>query len=120
MRYLAALIVLVTSLPLGADPWTDKEKFDAKALVTLTGTITKVEWTNPRVRVTLNVSDSLWVLDGYPPKTLERTGFPQSNLTQGDQITIIAYKAKDGSSTALGNAVTFKDGSTKRFGPTVN
>ncbi len=122
MRFLATIALLATALGAQSttNPWADLDHYDAQARAVLTGTVTNIEWSNPRVRVTLNVGDTNWVLYGYPPKMLERNGLVQADLTQGDRITIVAYKAKDGSNTAMGNLVTLKDGSTKPFGPTGN
>ena len=101
-------------------------EYDSKTVLTLTGTINKVEWTNPHVYVHLDVKDaasgkvSTWALEGYPPNTLKRTGFPRSIFVKGDTVTITAYKAKDGSNTGAGREVTFKNGSKKFLGPVGN
>ena len=94
-------------------------EYDGKQMITLTGTITKVEWTNPHIYVFLDVKDDSgkttnWSLEGYPPNTLKRTGFARDMLKQGDKITVTAYKSRDGSSTGAGREITFSDG-TKRF-----
>jgi hypothetical protein len=97
-------------------------QYDSNQLMTLTGTITKVEWTNPHIYIYIDVKDASgkvtnWGLEGYPPNTLKRTGFPRSDLKVGDTITITAYKAKDGSNTGAGREVTFSDGTKKFSGP---
>jgi hypothetical protein len=97
-------------------------QYDSQQMMTLTGTIKTVEWTNPHVYVHLEVQDpsgkiSTWALEGYPPNTLKRTGFEKKILVVGDTITVTAYKAKDGSNTGAGREVTFKDGTKKFLGP---
>lgn len=97
-------------------------QYDSNQLMTLTGTITKVEWTNPHIYIYIDVKDASgkvtnWGLEGYPPNTLKRTGFPRTDLKIGDTITITAYKAKDGSNTGAGREVTFGDGTKKFSGP---
>jgi len=82
-------------------------EYDSKTILTLTGTISKVEWTNPHIYIHLDVKDpagkvTTWALEGYPPNTLKRTGFSRDQLKQGEQITITAYKSKDGSNTGAG------------------
>lgn len=91
-------------------------------MMTLTGKISKVEWTNPHSYVHIDVTDSsgkvtTWALEGYPPNTLKRTGFARDLLKLGDKITITAYKSKDGSNTGQGREITFPDGSKKFLGP---
>jgi hypothetical protein len=97
-------------------------EYDSKTMMTLTGTISKVDWTNPHIYIHLAVKDAggavtAWSLEGYPPNTLKRTGFPREVLKVGDTVTITAYKAKDGSNTGAGREVTFPDGSKKFAGP---
>jgi hypothetical protein len=87
-------------------------EYDSKTMITLTGKINKVEWTNPHIYIHLDVTDpagkvTTWALEG----------FPRDILKQGDTVTITAYKAKDGSNTGAGREVTFKDGSKKFAGP---
>jgi hypothetical protein len=118
---LAALALLLTSLPASAHHSFAAE-YDSKDLITLTGVITEVDWTNPHTYVHVNVKDATgkvtdWALEGYPPNTLKRTGFAKAALKEGDTITITAYKSKDGSHTGAGREITFSDGSKKFLGP---
>lgn len=96
-------------------------EYDSKIMITVTGKISKVEWTNPHAYVYVDVSDAgkvtTWALEGYPPNTLKRTGFPRDILKLGSTITVTAYKARDGSNTGAGREVTFSDGSKKFLGP---
>ena len=97
-------------------------EYDSNQLITLTGKITKVEWTNPHIYIHIDVAETggksaSWALEGYPPNTLKRTGFPRAVLKEGDIITVTAYKAKDGTNTGAGREVTFPDGSKKFAGP---
>jgi len=100
-------------------------EYDSNQLVTLTGTISKVEWTNPHIYVYLDVKDAggkvtTWALEGYPPNTLKRTGFTRDLLKIGDAVTATAYKSRDGSNTGAGREFTFADGSKKFAGPKGN
>jgi hypothetical protein len=120
----AALVVLVAGGPVWAHHSFSAE-YDGKELVTLKGTISKVEWTNPHIYIYLDVKDAsgkvtTWALEGYPPNTLKRTGFPRDILKIGEEITISAYKSKDGSNTGAGREVTFPDGTKKFAGPVGN
>jgi len=97
-------------------------EYDSNNMITLTGVITKVEWTNPHMYIHMDVKGAdgkvvSWALEGYPPNTLKRTGFTRSILKEGDTVTMTAYKAKDGSNTGAGREITFSDGSKKFAGP---
>ena len=55
-------------------------EFDGDKPVTMTGVVTKVEWSNPHSHFYLDVKDDKgnvanWKLDGYPPVVLSRTGW---------------------------------------------
>jgi len=118
---LAAIGLVLATVPVRAHHSFAAE-YDSNQLITLNGVITKVEWTNTHIYIHLGVKDAggkttSWALEGYPPNTLKRTGFPRSVLKEGDTITITAYKAKDGSNTGAGREVTFSDGSKKFAGP---
>jgi hypothetical protein len=100
-------------------------EYDSKTLVTLTGVITKVEWTNPHIYFYIDVKDAdgtmaNWAVEGYPPNTLKRTGFTRDDLKIGDTVTVTAYKAKDSSTRLAGREVTFPDGGKKFAGPAGN
>lgn len=118
---IAAVAIFAVTAPLLAHH-SFAAQYDSQQLMTLTGTIKEVQWTNPHIYIHLDVKDAggkvtTWALEGYPPNTLKRTGFPKNVLVLGDTITVTAYKAKDDSNTGAGREVTFKDGSKKFAGP---
>ena len=117
----AALGLLLAAVPVWAHHSFAAE-YDGKQLITLKGAITKVEWTNPHIYIYVDVKDANssatnWALEGYPPNTLKRTGFTRDLLKIGEEITITAYKSKDGTFSGAGREVTFPDGSKKFAGP---
>jgi len=90
-------------------------EFDANKRVTLTGTITKIEWTNPHARFYLDVKDQSgvvihWELEMGSVNTLVRAGWNRNMLKAGDNVTIEGYLAKDGSHLANARLVTLSDG----------
>jgi len=126
MRLKFAILSTAATLFMAAAPaWAHHSfaaEYDSKDLMTLTGTIKSVQWTNPHIYIHLDVKDAsgkvtTWALEGYPPNTLKRTGFERKDLVIGDMVTITAYRAKDGSHTGAGREITFKDGTKKFEGP---
>ena len=86
-------------------------EFDADKPVTLDGTITKVEWTNPHTYFYIDVADAAgkletWAVEGGAPNALYRAGWKPTSLKPGDRVVIEASRAKDGSK--LANATLFK------------
>jgi hypothetical protein len=122
---LAAFSGLMFGLILPAIPVLAHHSFAAEyesKEVTLTGTITKVEWTNPHIYFYIDVKDASgnvvnYAVEGYPPNTLKRTGFTRDDLKIGDLVTISAYPAKDSSTRVAGREITFPNGGKKFAGP---
>jgi hypothetical protein len=97
--------------------------FDANKTVTLAGTITKIEWSNPHTHIYADVKDDAgrvvsWKLEGYPPTVLARTGWKRDvTIKVGDTIKMFGYHARDGSPFAHVREVTLTDGRRLFFGP---
>jgi hypothetical protein len=89
-------------------------EFDANKPVTLKGTITKVEWTNPHTWFYLDVEDGgkvvNWAVEGGAPSVLYREGWRPNSLKAGDKVTITGSRAKDGSNLANATLVQMADG----------
>ena len=90
-------------------------EYDANKRVTLMGTITKVEWTNPHVRFYLDVKDERgtvanWELEMGSATGLMRRGWAKTLLKTGDTVTVNGYLARDGSRLANARLITLSDG----------
>jgi uncharacterized protein DUF6152 len=80
-------------------------EYDAKKPVELKGVVSKVEWTNPHVRFYVDVKDqsgavTTWDLELMSVNTLTRAGWTRQSLKIGDEVTVTAFLAKDGSKRA--------------------
>ncbi|HEY4362062.1 MAG TPA: DUF6152 family protein [Bryobacteraceae bacterium] len=118
---LAACGVVLAAVPMLAHHSFAAE-YDSSALVTLSGTITKVEWTNPHAYVYLDVKAEdgtvvNWGIEGYPPNTLRRTGFTRNLMQEGTRVTITGWRARDNASRMAAREVTLPDGKKVFFGP---
>jgi DNA/RNA endonuclease YhcR with UshA esterase domain len=90
-------------------------EYDVKKPVTLKGTVTTVEWTNPHARFYLDVKDESgnvahWNLELASPNVLVRQGWSRHTLKVGDEVTVEGSQAKDGSQMANARTVTLADG----------
>ena len=93
-------------------------EFDTSKSFTVKGTITKLEWVNPHAYVYVDAKDEKGNTVSYsfetgPPGNLRRSGVLRNMFAVGDQVTIDAYAAKDGSKhLGLVKAYHFADGKT--------
>ena len=90
-------------------------EYDASKPVTLSGTVTKVEWMNPHARFYIDVKDDAgkvtnWELELGSPNALMRLGWTRNSLKIGDQVNVEGSLAKDGSKLANARKVTLADG----------
>ena len=89
-------------------------EYDSKKPVTLSGSVTKVEWTNPHARFYVDVKDggavTNWELELGSPNGLMRNGWTRNSLKPGDMVSVEGYMAKDGSKLANARTVTLGDG----------
>ena len=91
-------------------------EFDASQPITLTGTVTKIEWMNPHTYFYLDVKDSSsgkvanWKLETASPAELTRHGWKRDEVKLGDQLTVQAYRARDGSNLANARMITLPNG----------
>ena len=119
MRILATLIVAVAA---GAAPaqahHSFAAEFDSKKPVTLTGSVTKVEWLNPHVRFYADVKDESgtvhnWEFELGSGTSLVRQGWTRTSLKPADVIKVEGFLARDGS--RLVNAVSVSTGDGKKL-----
>jgi hypothetical protein len=90
-------------------------EYDSAKAVSLTGTVTKVEWMNPHARFYIDVKDengavNNWELELGSPNGLMRQGWTRNSLKQGDVVTVAGSLAKDGSKLANARTVKLADG----------
>jgi hypothetical protein len=90
-------------------------EYDNNKPLTMTGTVTKVEWMNPHARFYIDVKDqsgkvSNWEFELGSPNGLMRRGWTRSSLKEGDVVSVTGYHAKDGSNLGNARTVNLADG----------
>jgi uncharacterized protein YdeI (BOF family) len=112
---LALSLLLSHSVPAAAHH-TFIAQYDPQRPVSMTGVVTRVEWTNPHARFYLDVADESgavvnWNLELASPNVLRRYGWTGKSLQPGDRVSVDGSLARDGSKMANALSVTLSDGS---------
>jgi hypothetical protein len=123
-NFLGILLVgcaLVAALPLFAHHSFQAE-FDGSKPLTLKGTLSKIDWINPHIYFYLDVKDddgkvTTWTLESIPTGFMHRAGLTRNDFNIGDPVTVLVYRAKDGTRAfAWVQELTFANGRKVAFG----
>ena len=114
--FLGALLILgmLVAIPASAHHSVQAE-FDIHKTITVSGTVLKIENINPHSYLTLmakdaNGADQRWGFEFGGAGALRKAGLGKDGLKPGDQITIKALAAKDGSTNGLLRSMTLAAG----------
>jgi hypothetical protein len=118
----AVLAVLAAGAPLAAHHSFAAE-FDGSKPVTLKGTVTKMEWTNPHAWLHIDVKGPdgkvvSWMIEGGAPNALLRRGWDRNSVAPGTAVIVQGFRARDGSTRASGGDLTLPDGKKLFIGST--
>ena len=96
--------------------------FDTGKRVTLVGTVTAFEWTNPHVYIELDVPDEKgaikhWSVELGSPSILQQGGWKFSDVKVGDKLTAVINPLRSGEAGGLLSQVTLRDGRVLGNGP---
>lgn len=95
-------------------------EFDSNKKIDLSGTVTKVEWTNPHAHFYVDVRDAggnvvNWNLELASPNVLIRNGWKRNSIKPGDMVGVTGIQAKDSSYYGSASVITFPDGHKLNF-----
>ena len=90
-------------------------EYDANKQINVTGTVTKMEWMNPHARFYVDVLDAdgkvtNWNFELGAIPVLLKQGWRKDSLKAGDQVSVLANVARDGSHSANARNVTLPGG----------
>ena len=132
-----AVAALAASLPLSAHHSFSAE-FDASKEIRATGAVTKLDWQNPHAWIHMSATEICertaargpdaveqewecrspaggekgadWAFELGSPNGLMRQGWTRNSLKDGDVITVLGSRARDGSTNSNARSVTTADG----------
>ena len=96
--------------------------FDTTKQITIAGTVTEFQWTNPHAYIEIDVPDESgavkhWAIEMVSPSILQQSGWKFSNLKKGDKTTLVINPLKDGRPGGFLNTATLPDGRVLGNGP---
>jgi len=114
---MAAIIVMTAA----AEAHHSFAMYDHTRTLTLKGTVTKFQWTNPHAYLELDVKDAKGVvkhytLEGTSINMMQRIGWRSNMIKFGDTVKVVMAPATSGEPVGLLLEVTFANGETKALG----
>jgi hypothetical protein len=90
-------------------------EYDADQPITLTGTVTLLEWTNPHARLYIDAPNDEgevvnWDLELGPPNGLMRQGWRRESLLPGAVVTVEGFLHREKPNIANARSVLLEDG----------
>jgi hypothetical protein len=108
-----AAALLFSSAAAAHHSWT--ADYDAKKPVSVSGVVTKVEWTNPHTHFYIESKDEKgsvteWNFEMASTLALERSGWSRKTLQPGDRVTITGFGGRAVTERAIAQTITTADG----------
>ena len=96
--------------------------FDTAKRVTMSGSVTAFEWTNPHVYIEIDVPDEKgvvkhWSVELGSPSILMQAGWKFSDVKVSDKITVVLNPLRSGEPGGLLVTATVRDGRVLGNGP---
>ena len=110
--------IVTAAVLLGSPPaWAHHAmiaEFSTAKPITVSGTVTKVMWTNPHGLIFIDVTRDdgeieSWQIETGSPFRMTRRGLKRTDFNPGVKIIVVGYAARSGEPKAAGMVVTFPD-----------
>ena len=86
--------------------------YDMTKTITLHGTVTKFDWSNPHVVVYVDAKNDAgelqhWTIEFASPVHMVRAGWSKSSMKTGDDISIDTHPSRNGAPVGITSTITF-------------
>jgi hypothetical protein len=119
-KFTIALIALLSLVPIAL--WAHHSTtalFDLDKRISVTGNLTRIDWINPHIRVSIEAKGSggkidNWLFESNPPSWYRSVGLGRADFAKaiGQTVTVEAVRAKDGTLYGYMQKITFSDGTS--------
>jgi hypothetical protein len=116
-RVVVLLAAVLGILPASAHhSWA---RYDGENVITITGSITSIEWASPHVVVHFtvpadNAAPTAWTMEMDPPTLLNRYGLRHDTLKAGMQVKLTGVPARSGAPMMRTVTIEVEDGTVYR------
>jgi hypothetical protein len=112
---IAAALAVILAVPPVRAHHSFAVEYDADKPIAGTGMIAKVEWTNPHVRIYVDVADATgsvttWSLELGSPNSIRRRGWTKNDLKVGDTIDFTGYGGRTVATRSVALSITGANG----------
>lgn len=89
--------------------------FDSEKSITITGTVTEFNWTNPHSSFKVAVTNAagkeeIWAIEMNAPQNLMRSGWKRTTIKPGDKVSVLISPLRDGKPGGSYRSITLADG----------
>jgi len=86
--------------------------YDMSKVITLHGTVTKFDWSNPHVVVYLDAKSDAgeiqhWTIEFASPVHMTRAGWSKNVMKPGDDVVIDTHPSRNGAPIGITSTITF-------------
>ena len=119
MSHRSIVCVALAAMLLAGSAWAHHNMsalFDFNDRVTVSGTLSKIDWRNPHIELVVDTKSGeqvqTWSLEGPPPSFFRARDINKSDIEAalGKPVTAEASRARDGSRSGLLRVMTLPDG----------
>jgi hypothetical protein len=107
----------IATLALAASLWAHHSPtaiFDMGKRITVTGTLTKIDWINPHIVVGIESKGEKWTFESNPPSWYRKVGLARADFAKsvGKEVVVEGVRAKDGTTFGYMQKIKMPDGTT--------
>jgi len=109
--FVIAICLLAASLPAIAHHGV--AGYDLTKTITLHGTVTKFDWSNPHIVIHMDAKNANgevqnWTIELAAPTHMSRAGWTKNVMKAGDDIIAEVHPAQNGAPVGISGTVTFQ------------